>query len=150
MPYRDCTKHIDCHGAESTTAIQKLTIFGLTFAVNGNSSVCILTQVQEPTHYAITRCAPIHKEQIVMVESSVCKPSSIINLLIEPNDCGDIVFPEIWEVGFWGMQWVTFREILIFSEICNFLGFCTFLCSCVNIFIHFTNKHKYFYTGITT
>jgi hypothetical protein len=47
---------------------------------------------------------PIHKVEIFVLKTGTGKPGRIVNLHIQPNDCGHIVLFEIIEVGFGGVQ----------------------------------------------
>lgn len=78
----------------------------LTFAVDSNGSFCILTNVEELPDDGVVWCTPIHKEQIVVLKPRLCETPGIIHLLIEPDDSGDVMISEVWDVGLRSVQWV--------------------------------------------
>lgn len=67
------------------------------------SSIRALTDMQEAAHDYITRGAAVHKEQVIVVKAGFCEALSIIDLLVEADDGGDIVLAEVWEVCLWGV-----------------------------------------------
>lgn len=76
----------------------------LTFAVDSNGSFCVLADVEELPDNGVVRCAPIHKEQVMMLKARICKAPGIIHLLVETDDSGDVVIPEVRNVGLGSMQ----------------------------------------------
>lgn len=85
----------------------------LTLAVDSHSTVSALADMQEAARDDITGCAAVHKEQVVMVEAGVCEALGIINLLIEADDGGDIVFAKVGEISLGGVErvpWNTQRR----------------------------------------
>lgn len=83
----------------------------LTFAVDGHGSLCALTDVQETACDDVTGCAAIHKEEVIVVEPSVSETLGIIDLLVQTDDAGHVVFPEVWEVSLRSMERVTCRVV---------------------------------------
>lgn len=76
----------------------------LTFAVDSNGSFCVLTDVEELPDDGVGRCTPVHKEQIVMLKARVCETPGIVHLLVESDDSGDVMIPEVWDVGLRSVQ----------------------------------------------
>lgn len=78
-----------------------------TFTVNSYGTICIFTDVHELGDYGIVRCAPINKEQVVVVKTHICEPFGIVHFFVQAYDSGDVVLPEIWEVGLRSMERIT-------------------------------------------
>lgn len=78
-----------------------------TFTVNSYGTVRIFTDVHELCDYGIIRCAPINKEQVVVVKTHICEPFGIIHFFVQAYDSGDVVLPEVWEVGLRSMEGIT-------------------------------------------
>lgn len=72
--------------------------------MNSNGSFCVLTDVEELSDNGVVRRAPVHKEQVVMFEARLCKSPGVVHLLVETYDGGDVVFPEVGNVGLGSMQ----------------------------------------------
>lgn len=66
--------------------------------------------MEEPSHDGVWRRAAVHKEQVVMIKPSVCETVSLVDLLIQTQYRGHVVFTEIWEVGLWCVERVTWRR----------------------------------------
>ena len=83
--------------------------------MDGNGSLCILTDVEELPDNRIIWCAPVNKEQVMMFKAGVCETPGIVHLFVEPDDGGDVVFPEVWDVSLRSMQRVPLnkRKILL-------------------------------------
>lgn len=75
-----------------------------TFAVDGDASFCVLTDVEELSDDGIIRCAPVYEEKVVMLEPRLCEAPGIIHLLIKSDDGCDVVFPKVWDVGLRSVQ----------------------------------------------
>lgn len=71
----------------------------LTLAVDGNGSLCVLTDVEELPDDGVSWCTPVHKEQIVMLKARFCETPGIIHLLVKSDDRADVMIPEVWDVG---------------------------------------------------
>lgn len=78
-----------------------------TFAVNSDSSICILTDVEELSDDGVIWRASVHEEEVVVLEAHVSEALGIVHLLVETDDGCDVVFPEIRKVGLGGMERVT-------------------------------------------
>lgn len=76
----------------------------LTFAVDSNGSLCVLTNVEELPDDRIIWCTPVHKEQIVMFKSRLSEASGIVHLFVESDDGCDVVLPEVRDVGLGSVQ----------------------------------------------
>lgn len=79
----------------------------LTFAVDRNGPLSILTYAEELPDDGVVWSAPVDKEQIVMFEPGLCEPLGIVHLLIESDDGSDVIFPKVRDVGLRGVQRVT-------------------------------------------
>lgn len=79
----------------------------LTFAVDRNGPLGILTYAEELPDDGVVWSAPVDKEQIVMFEPGLCEPLGVVHLLVESDDGGDVIFPKVWDVGLRGVQRVT-------------------------------------------
>lgn len=75
-----------------------------TFAVDSNGSFCILADVEELPDNGIVRCTPVHKEQIVVLKARFRETPGIVHLLVESDDSGDVMIPEVWDVGLRSVQ----------------------------------------------
>lgn len=76
----------------------------LTFAVDSNGSFCVLTDVEELPDDGVVWCTPVHKEQVLMLKARLCETPGIIHLLVESDDSGDVMIPEVWDVGLRSVQ----------------------------------------------
>ena len=75
-----------------------------------NGSFGILGNLDEPLQYLITRGAAITEEQVIVVEAGILEPPRIVDLLVKAHDACDVVLAEVGEVGFRGMEGVTYVE----------------------------------------
>lgn len=78
----------------------------LTFTVHRYRSFSVLANVQETLHDAVRRGAAIYKEHVIMLEAGVREAPCVVDLLVQPDDDVDVLFPEVREVGLRGVQWV--------------------------------------------
>lgn len=85
--------------------------------MNSDSSVCVLTDVEELPDDGVVWRAPVHEEEVVVLKAHVGETLCVIHLLVETDDGCDIVFPEVRKVGLGGMKRVTWREQNVFVEI---------------------------------
>lgn len=81
----------------------------LTLAVDSHSSISAFADMQEATCDDITGRAAVHKEKVVMVETSVREALGIVDLLIEADDGGDIVLAKVGEISLGGMKRVSWN-----------------------------------------
>ena len=65
-----------------STMYLSLQVRKLTFAVDSNGSLSILTNVEELPDDGVIRCTAVHKEQIVMLKPRLCETPGIVHLLI--------------------------------------------------------------------
>lgn len=72
-----------------------------------NGSVCILADVQEFGDDGIVGRTAVYKEQVMVLEAHVCETLGVVHLLVEPDDGGDVVLPEVGEIRFRGMKRVS-------------------------------------------
>lgn len=75
--------------------------------MDGYGTINILTDVQELCDDGIVRCAPINKEQVMVVKPHICEAFGIVHFFVETYDRGYIVLPEVWKVCLRSMEWVT-------------------------------------------
>lgn len=76
----------------------------MTFAVDGDGSFSILTDVEELPDDGVVGSAPIHKEQIVVFEPGLSETFGVVHLLVKSDDGRDIMFPKVWDVCLRGVQ----------------------------------------------
>lgn len=81
----------------------------LTFAVDSYGPLRVLTDVQELPDDGVGRRAAVHKEQVLVLEAGVREAPRIVHLLVEPHDGGDVVLPEVREVGLRGVERVSWN-----------------------------------------
>lgn len=74
------------------------------------ASLCTLTDVEELPDDGVIGRASIHKEQVVMFKARVRKPSGIVHLFVESDNGGDVVLPEVWDVGLRSMERVPLKK----------------------------------------
>lgn len=72
-----------------------------------NGSISILADVQELGDDGVVGRAAIYKEQVVVLEAHVCETLGVVHFLVEPDDGGDVVLPEVGEICFRGMKRVS-------------------------------------------
>lgn len=80
-----------------------------TFAVDGHSTVCALADVQETACDDVIGRAAVYKEEVIVVEAGVGEALAVVDLLVQADDGGHVVFPEVRKVGLRGVQRVTCR-----------------------------------------
>lgn len=78
----------------------------LTFAVHGDGSFRILTDIEELPDDRVVGGAPVHEEEVVVLEARLCEAPGVVHLLVESDDSRDIVLPEVRDVGLRSVQWV--------------------------------------------
>lgn len=81
----------------------------LTFAVDGHSPLGALTDVQKAAYNDVIRRASVYKEEVVVVEAGVGEAFGIVDLLVQSDDGGHVVFSEIGKISLRGVQRVTCR-----------------------------------------
>lgn len=79
----------------------------LTFAVDGNGSCGVLTDVQEAANDDVAGRAAVHEEEVVVLEAGVGEAPGVVNLLVQTDDARHVVLPEVREVCLGGVQRVT-------------------------------------------
>ena len=72
--------------------------------MNSNGSFGILTNVEELPDNGVIRCTPIHKEQIVMLKPRLRETPGIVHLLVKSHNSGDVMIPEVRDVGLRSVQ----------------------------------------------
>lgn len=91
-----------------------------TFTVDGDCSLRILADVQELGDDDIIGRAAVHKEQIMMTEAHICETFGVVHFLVETDDGGDVVLPEVREIRFGGVKrvsWWTHKYISLFHTV---------------------------------
>ena len=68
---------------------------------------CVLTDVEELPDDGVSGRAAVHEEQVVVLEAGVGEAPGVVHLLVEPYDSGDVVLPEVREVGLGGVERVS-------------------------------------------
>ena len=82
----------------------------VTFAVDGDDSLCVLANIEEAADDGIGGRAAVHEEQVVVLEPGGREALGFVHLLVEPDDSCDVVFPEVREVSLWSMEGVAWGE----------------------------------------
>lgn len=77
--------------------------------MDGHGSLRALTDVQEAACDEVARRAAVHKEQVIVVEAGVGETLAVVDLLVQTDDGGHVVLPEVREVSLRGMERVTCR-----------------------------------------
>lgn len=72
--------------------------------MDSDGPFCILTDVEELPDDGVIGCAPVHEEQVMVFKAGVRKTASVVHLLVEPDDGGDVVLPEVRDVRLRSMQ----------------------------------------------
>ena len=72
--------------------------------MDSDGSFCVLADVEELPDDGVVRRAPVHKEQVVVLEARFCETPGVVHLLVESDDGGDVVVPEVWDVGLRSVQ----------------------------------------------
>jgi len=68
--------------------------------VDGNCAISRLTNGEEPFHDDIGWSGTVREKEIPVLESRPSESGSIVDPLIQTDDGGDVVLPEIGEIGF--------------------------------------------------
>ena len=68
---------------------------------------CVLTDVEELPDDGVGGRAAVHEEQVVVLEAGVGEAPGVVHFLVEPYDSGNVVLPEVREVGLRGVQRVS-------------------------------------------
>lgn len=82
-------------------------MYSHTFTVDRDGSVSILADVQELGDDGVVGRTTVYKEQVVVLEAHVCETLGVVHFLVEPDDGGDVVLPEVGEIGFRGVKRVS-------------------------------------------
>lgn len=77
--------------------------------MHGNSSVCVLTDVQESSDDGVTGRAAVYEEQLKVVKTGIHESLGVVDLPVQTHHCRYVVFPEVREVGLRCVQRVTCR-----------------------------------------
>ena len=75
---------------KNTTKAQALTCHG---------AGLFLTDVEEGFENGVGRRGAVDEEEVLVVKAGVGEPLAVVDLLVEPHDAGDVVQPEVGEVG---------------------------------------------------
>lgn len=74
--------------------------------MHGDSSFCILADIEKLPDDRVVGRAPVHEEEVVVLEAHLCEAPGVVHLLVEPDDGRDVVLPEVRDVDLGGVQWV--------------------------------------------
>lgn len=77
--------------------------------MDGHGSLRVLTDVQEAAYDGVIGRAAVDEEEVVVVEAGVGEALSVIDLLVQADDGGHAVLPEVGEVSLGRVQRVTCR-----------------------------------------
>lgn len=99
-----CCKAVVLH---QVTAYESACTPKASFAVDGHGSVGALADVQEAAGDDVAWRAAVYEEQVVVVEAGIREALGIVDLLVEPDDRGNVVLSEVREVCFWSVKRVT-------------------------------------------
>jgi len=72
--------------------------------VDRNGSFGVLADVEELPDDGVGRCTPVHEEQVVVLKAGFRETPSVVHLLVESDDGGDVVIPEVRDVGLGSVQ----------------------------------------------
>ncbi len=75
--------------------------------MDSNAPVSSLADVQELGEDGVVGRAAVDEEQVVVREAHVCETLGVVHLLVEPDDGGDVVLPEVGEIRFRRMKRVS-------------------------------------------
>lgn len=78
--------------------------------MDGNGSFSVLTYVEELPDDGVVWSAPVHEEQVVVLEAGLGEAFGVVHLLVESDDGRDVVFPKVWDVRLRGVQRVPLRR----------------------------------------
>lgn len=88
--------------------------------MDGDGPFRVLADVEELPEDGVVRRAPVHKEQVVVLEAGFGEAPGVVHLLVESDDRGDVVVPEVRDVGLgsvqrvaWGGEAQEVRRVLI-------------------------------------
>lgn len=74
--------------------------------MHGDGSFRILTDIEKLPDDGVVGRAAVHKEEVVVLEARLCEAPGVVHLLVESDNSGDVVLPEVRDVGLRSMQWV--------------------------------------------
>ena len=80
-------------------------------AVNSHSTRGGFADFEEPLQNRVGRSRAVDEEEVLVLEAGVGEPLAIVDLLVQPHHAGDVVQPEVGEVGLWGVQRVTVLDL---------------------------------------
>lgn len=75
--------------------------------MHGDGSFRILTDIEKLPDDGVVWRAPVHKEEVVVLEAHLCEAPGVIHLLVESDNGRDVVLPEVRDVGLRSVQRVT-------------------------------------------
>lgn len=71
--------------------------------MNSHRSLRGLTDVQEAARDDVTGCAAVQEEEVVVLEAGVGEAFGVVDLLVQTDDGGHVVFPEVRKVRLGGV-----------------------------------------------
>ena len=80
-------------------------------AVNSDGAFLALADVQELLQDGVWGCGAVNEEQVLVVEARIGEPLAVVDLLIEPDNTGDVVESEVRKVGLGRVQRVAVLDL---------------------------------------
>lgn len=77
--------------------------------MDGHRSVCALADVQEAPRDDVAGRAAVQEEEVAVVEAGVDEALGVVDLLVQTDDGGHVVLPEVREVGLGRVEGVACR-----------------------------------------
>lgn len=74
--------------------------------MHGDASFRVLADVEKLPDDGVVGRAPVHEEEVVVLEARLCEAPGVVHLLVESDNGCDVVLPEVRDVGLRSVQWV--------------------------------------------
>lgn len=78
--------------------------------MHGDGSFRILADIEKLPDDGIVWRAPVHKEEVVVLEARLCEAPGVVHLLVESDNGRDVVLPEVRDVGLRSVQRVPYGD----------------------------------------
>lgn len=78
--------------------------------MHGDASLGVLRQVDEALQDAVIGRAAVDEEEVEVVEARLDEAPTVVDLLVETHDGGDVILAEVGEVGLGRVQRVAWRQ----------------------------------------
>ena len=67
----------------------------------------LFADIKKTLQYGVRWRGAVDEEQILMMKPGVGEPFGVVDLLVQPDDAGDVVKSEVWEVGLGRVERIT-------------------------------------------